>query len=177
MKKSINARGLYIDDATRKAAEKKLEKLEKYFGDDNAAASVTFREIKNSRIAEVTISLGGTYFRAEETDSTWRNALDRAVETIERQIRKNKTRLEKRLRGQGLGLGYVEELPPDDYDEDTEFDIRTKSFTVKPMSVEEAIMQMNLLGHDFFVFRDQEDEKVCVVYVRHDNTYGLIIPD
>ena len=94
MKTTMNARGVIIDDALRAATEKKLSKLEKFFGQDTASATVTFREVKMVQTVEVTISLFGTIFRAEEEDSSFRNALDRAVETIERQIRKNKTRLE-----------------------------------------------------------------------------------
>ena len=105
-------------------------------------------------------------------DDTFRNALDRAVNAIERQIRKNKTRLAKRLREGAFDQGILD--TGEDIEEDVEFTIRRKSFTLKPMSVEEAIMQMNLLEHEFFVFKDDETDRVCVVYKRHDETYGLI---
>jgi putative sigma-54 modulation protein len=105
-------------------------------------------------------------------DETFRNALDRAVYLIERQIRKNKTRLERRLRSGAFEGGILE--TGEDFEEEAEFNIRRKSFSIKPMSVEEAIMQMNLLGHEFFVFRDSKSEEICVVYKRHGNTYGLI---
>ena len=95
------------------------------------------------------------------------------VMSLERQIRKNKTRLEKKLR-EGAFLNYV---PDEEYDEEEEFDIRVKSFPVKPMSVEEAILQMNLLKHQFYVFRDAETEEVCVVYARKNGGYGLIVPE
>jgi putative sigma-54 modulation protein len=94
------------------------------------------------------------------------------VYLIERQIRKNKTRLERRLRSGAFDSGIIE--TGEDFEEEAEFNIRRKSFSIKPMSVEEAIMQMNLLGHEFFVFRDSQSEEICVVYKRHGNTYGLI---
>ena len=107
-------------------------------------------------------------------DETFRNALDRSIYSIERQIRKNKTRLSKKLRSGAFDNGIFD--TGEDYEEDTEFNIRTKSFYFKPMSPEEAIMQMNLIGHEFFVFRDAESEEVCVVYKRRDGDYGLIVP-
>lgn len=177
MKMNINARGVTVDEALQKATEKKLSKLEKFFGEASAAATVTFREVKTVQTVEVTISLGGTFFRAEEEDTSFRNALDRAVETIERQIRKNKTRLENRFKGEGLAMEFAE-IPEDyEYDEEDEFEIRIKSFDIKPMSPEEAILQMNLLGHDFYVFRDDRTEETCVVYKRKGSGYGLIVPE
>lgn len=171
----INARGVIVDDALKAVTEKKLAKLEKYFDGMHTSATVTFREVKLVQTVEVTIALGGTFFRAEEEDTSFRNALDRSIETIERQIRKNKTRLANRLKGEGLALEF--QMPEDDYDEDIEFEIRTKTFSVKPMTAEEAILQMNLLGHTFFMFRDADTHLTCVVYRRHDNTYGLIVPE
>ena len=153
---------------------KKLGKLDKFFHDD-ADCNITLRERKNGRkVLEVTITSGGTLFRAETEEETFQNALDKAVSTIERQIRKNKTRLEKRLRENAFvrEVGYDEPI-----EEEGEFDIRTKSFAFKPMSPEEAILQMNLLGHEFFVFENDQTHKVNVVYRRHADKYGLIIPD
>lgn len=153
---------------------KKLGKLDKFFRDD-ADANITLRERKNGRkVLEVTITSAGTLFRAETEEETWQNAIDKASATIERQIRKNKTRLEKRLRDSA----FVKEIEYEEpVEEEGEFDIRTKSFAFKPMSPEEAILQMNLLGHEFFVFENDETHKVNVVYKRHANKYGLIIPD
>lgn len=153
---------------------KKLGKLDKFFHDD-ADCNVTLRERKNGRkILEVTITAAGTLFRAETEEETFQNALDKAVSTIERQIRKNKTRLEKRLRENAFVREIEFEEP---IEEEGEFDIRTKSFTFKPMSPEEAILQMNLLGHEFFVFENDETHAVNVVYRRHADKYGLIVPD
>ncbi len=153
---------------------KKLGKLDKFFHDD-ADCNITLRERKNGRkILEVTITAAGTIFRAETEEETFQNALDKAVSTIERQIRKNKTRLEKRLRESAFVREIEYEEP---VEEEGEFDIRVKSFAFKPMSPEEAILQMNLLGHEFFVFENDETHKVNVVYRRHADKYGLIIPD
>ncbi|MBQ9086791.1 MAG: ribosome-associated translation inhibitor RaiA [Clostridia bacterium] len=174
MKVTIVGRQMNVWDEMKTTIESKLGKLDKYFSDE-CSATATLSAKHGQKCLEITIVSVGTIFRSEVQDETFRNALDRAVNTIERQIRKNKTRLAKRLRS-----GAFEVPLPDtgeDYEEDTEFTIRRKSFTIKPMSTEEAIMQMNLLGHEFFVFKEDDTEKVCVVYKRHDNTYGLITAD
>ena len=127
---------------------------------------------------ELTIKNNGTFFRASELTSDMYASVDSAVATIERQIRKNKTRLAKKLR-EGAVEREVQELPyvaEEDFAEPEEFDIvRKKQFSIKPMSVEEAILQMNLLDHEFFVFRDEaSDGAFSVVYRRKNGGYGLI---
>lgn len=171
MKLNIVGRQMNVWDEMKSTIEAKMAKLDKYF-DDECSATVTLSSRKNAKCLEITIYRDGTIFRSEVQDETFRNALDHAVYTIERQIRKNKTRLAKKLRSGAFDQGIIE--TGEDIEEETEFTIRRKSFTIKPMSVEEAIMQMNLLGHEFFVFKDDTDGKVCVVYKRHDNSYGLI---
>ena len=171
MKVNIIGRQMNVWDEMKITIEKKLEKLDKYFSDE-CNATVTLSSRKNAKCLEITILYDGTIFRSEVQDETFRNALDRAVYTIERQIRKNKTRLAKKLRSGAFDYGIVD--TGEDFEEEKEFTIRKKSFAIKPMSIEEAIMQMNLLGHEFFVFKDDAEEKICVVYKRHDNTYGLI---
>ena len=161
--------------------KEKLEKLDKYFADE-AEATVTLSKKRNLRNIEVTIISGGTIFRSEVAKDDFRCALDEALETIERQIRKNKTRLAKQLR-----TGILDEDPtfdeafPSEYgfDEEEEegYVLKVKKFTFKPMTVDEAIMQMELIGHQFFVYNDAETNETCVVYKRHDNGYGLIVPD
>lgn len=153
--------------------ERKLAKFDKFFGDDTEAL-VTCKTRKGSKIIEITVNYGTTIFRAEEESETFLTALDRAVETLEGQIRKNKTRLEKRVRS---GAFVIEEDDDDEYEEESEFDIRTKTFPFKPMSCEEAILQMNLLGHAFFAYTDAEDGRVCVVYKRKNGGYGLIVQE
>jgi putative sigma-54 modulation protein len=111
-------------------------------------------------------------FRSEVEDETFRNALDRAIYAIERQIRKNKTRLQRKLRQGAFDNGIFE--TNEDIEEEAEFTIREKTFALKPMSTEEAIMQMNLLDHTFFIFKSDKTGDVCVVYKRNDGAYGLI---
>lgn len=173
MKVTIIGRQMNVWDEMKATIENKLEKLDKYFGDD-CEATVTLSSKRNLKSLEITINAYGTIFRSETDDDTFRNALDRSIYSIERQIRKNKTRLSKKIRSGAFDEGIFD--TGEDYEEDAEFVIRTKSFYFKPMSVEEAIMQMNLLGHEFFVFRDAVTEEVCVVYRRKDGDYGLITP-
>jgi putative sigma-54 modulation protein len=173
MKITIVSRQITVFDEWKALAEKKLQKLEKFFDEESTNATVTFSKHKNKFTVEITIFSAGTVFRCESTENDFRDAIDRAVDVIERQIRRNKTRLEKRLRT----AAFVELPPMEDVEEEPEFTIRRKSFPVRPMSPEEAILQMNLLGHQFFVFNDDQTGKTCVVYVRKDGDYGLIIPE
>lgn len=172
MKVIMTGRQLTVYETTKEMAAKKLAKFDKFF-DDNAEMTVSFSRRHDMEMVEVTIRTGGLMFRGEEGDETFAIALDKVVDALERQIRKNKTRLEKRVRGEGL------KIAEEDFsavEEEPEFRIRKKSFPVKPMSVEEAILQMNLLGHSFFVFTDDNSGETCVVYKRKDNDYGLIVP-
>ena len=171
MKITVIGRQMNVWSEMKLIIETKLAKLEKYFNDE-CEATATLSTKRDNKCLEITIVSSGTIFRSEIEDETFRNALDRAVNSIERQIRKNKTRLERRLKTGAFADGMFE--TGEDIEEEPEFIIREKSFPIKPMSVEEAIMQMNLIGHEFFVFRDDRTEEVCVVYKRHDNTYGLI---
>lgn len=171
MKISIIGRQMNVWNEMKIIIETKLAKLDKYFNDE-CEATATLSNKRDQKCLEITIVSSGTIFRSEVEDETFRNALDRAINSIERQIRKNKTRLERRLRSGAFEDGIIE--TGEDIEEEPEFIIREKSFPIKPMSVEEAIMQMNLLDHEFFVFRDDRTEDICVVYKRHDNTYGLI---
>lgn len=173
MKVTINARQMTVRESLKELVFEKLDKLDKYFQREGEA-TVTFSRKRNKENLEITISAANTLFRCEVEDETFQNALDRSIDMIERQIRKNKTRLEKRLREDAFAVPYeaMEEL-----EEEPEFKIRHKSFTYKPMSVDEAILQMNLLDHTFFVFKDAQTEDVCVVYKRKDGDYGLISPE
>ncbi len=174
MKTLIVARQITVSDDLKQIIEKKLAKFDKFFN-NNAEASVVLSRKRDKEILELMITVGSTLFRAEEESDTFRNALDTAVDIIERQIRKNKTRLQKRLRDTYFD-NAVYDFPAEE-DEDAPFKIREKTFSFRPMSVEEAILQMNLLGHQFFVFVNAETEKTNVVYKRKDNDYGLIIPE
>ncbi|MBQ6432229.1 MAG: ribosome-associated translation inhibitor RaiA [Oscillospiraceae bacterium] len=155
-------------------AEKKVMKLERFFRDD-AEALVAFSVEKDRNKVEITIHAANTYFRASEATSDMFASIDAAVSTIERQIRKNKTRLARRLRQDAfVRSAEVTSFAPDA--EESSFEIvRVKEFPMKPMTREEAILQMNLLEHNFFAFKDEEnDQAFAVVYKRNDGGYGLI---
>ena len=171
MKVTIVGRQMNVWDEMKAIIQNKLQRFDKHFN-DGCSATATLSCKHNQKCLEITIVASGTIFRSEVEDETFRNALDRAVYLIERQIRKNKTRLERRLKSGAFEVPILE--TGEDFEEETEFVIRRKSFAIKPMSPEEAIMQMNLLDHEFFVFKDDKTEEICVVYKRHDNTYGLI---
>ena len=156
--------------------EKKLSKFDKYFnGSCEATATLSCKH--NEKILEITISAANTLFRSEIGAENFRDALDSAIAAIEGQIRKNKTRLARRLRSGGLEFPADQWIDNADEEEEETTIIRTKTFAIKPMSPEEAIMQMNLLGHQFFVFNDDQTNNTCVVYARKDGDYGLIIPE
>ena len=160
-------------DSFKERAEKRLKKVERFFGSDTEA-KVTATVEKNEQIVELTIFHDGYIFRSQERAQNMNDALDRCADSIVRQIRKNKTRVEKKLR-KGAFEAYeaIETFEPEDnYDV-----VRSKEITLKPQSVEEAILQMNLLDHQFYVFLNSANEKICVVYARKDGGYGLIIPD
>ncbi len=176
MKFTFTCRKVSLNDSVKEYAEKKISKLERYFHED-AEAIVIFCVEKDHRcVVEVTIASGGTMFRSQEEsrDGDIRSAIDAVAANIDRQIRKNKTRLSKRLRQEALVPAMPEEF---EVLEEKEFDVvRTKRVTVKPMSTEEAILQMNLLGHDFFVYRN-ENNVVSIVYRRKNGGYGLLETD
>ncbi|MBQ9080023.1 MAG: ribosome-associated translation inhibitor RaiA [Clostridia bacterium] len=175
MKITFVCRQITVKDDLKVLVDKKLSRLDKYF-DREGDATVTFSKKRNREVLEITISAANTLFRSEVEDESFQNALDRSIDNIERQIRKNKTRLAKRLRA-GVFAEEPSYIPPEEPEEDTEFIIRTKSFQLKPMSAEEAILQMNLLGHQFFMFEDQDSGETCLVYTRKDGAYGLIVAE
>jgi len=158
-------------ESFKERAEQKLRKVEKFFGPD-ADAKVTASAEKNDKVVEITLSKGGYIFRAQERSQDMEDALDKCVDSLIRQIRKNKTRLEKRIHEVSFDevFNTVE-------DEEPEFEVvRTKSVIVKPESVEEAILQMNLLGHQFYMFRNSETDLLNVVYKRKDGGYSVLEP-
>ena len=178
MKFNIIGRRYDLTDKIKDYVEKKLGKLDKFFKDESKAR-VVIGTIKDNDYIEATIYAGGMMYRAEASDKEILAAIDKIVDVIERQIRKNKTRLEKKIkRDATLDNMLISGTTYTEGEETKEFEIvKTKRFTVKPMSSEEAILQMNLLGHNFFVFRNAETEEVNVVYKRKGNTYGLIEPE
>ena len=174
MKLTISGRQMTLRDSLKTMAEEKLRRYDRFF-EEEAEAQITFSCRHNRETVEVTINSNGTIFRAEEGADTFRTALDAAMDALDRQIRKNKTKLEKRMRA-GAFNAFSDADAYGESAEDAPPRIRTKTFSIKPMSVEEAILQMDLSGHTFYVFVDQNSEKTCVVYRRKDGDYGLICP-
>lgn len=174
IKISISGKNLEITEALRSYVEKKVSKLDKYLNDNRtASAEVMMRIERGTHIAEVTVNLSGVLLRGEGKTGDMYTSIDSAVDRIERQLTKFKTKLWKR--SQGPKLGEVQVAGPESEEElAAPRIVRTKRFALKPMDVEEAVMQMELLGHDFFVFRDADSGEVSVVYRRRDGHYGLI---
>ncbi len=177
----INTRGknMEITPALQEYVEKRLSKLEKYLGSDGSGidAQVTLSVAKENHIVEVTISIGGLLLRGEEATQDMYASIDLVVDKIERQIHKYKTRINRKLRQKGFK--ELNEQFSSRRREEEEIEpriVRTKRFTMKPMPEEEAILQMNLLGHDFFVFTNADTEEINVLYKRRDGNYGLIEP-
>ena len=176
MKFTFTEKKLKVSDELKAYAEKKVGKIDRLFRTDSEAF-VTFSAERGRCRAEVTLNNNGMFYRVSEITSDMYASIDSACAAIENQIRKNKTRLEKKLR-----TGPIDWASPDvgstaESDEASEdFDIiRTKRFSIKPMTPEEAILQMNLLEHEFFAFKNQEDEDAfSVVYRRKNGGYGLI---
>lgn len=175
MKFTFTDKKVNLPNSVHTYAEKKVGKLDRYFRED-AAASVTFSVEKDRNKVEVTIRSGGTILRVSESTSDMFASIDSAVTMLERQIRKNKTRLEKRLRQGAFERTVGEEGSFAPVVEEGEYEIvRTKTFPIKPMTREEAILQMNLLDHSFYAFKDEgADGAFAVVYKRNDGGYGLI---
>ena len=150
-------------------------RYEKRFFGEEAEAKITATVEKSAKIVEITVAHGGMIFRAEERAEDMEDALDGCVDSLVRQIRKNKTRVEKRLRS-GAFDAYTDMEP---VSEELDFDVvRTKKIPLnKPQDVDEAILQMNLLDHDFYVFRNSDDDSISIVYHRKNGGYGLIVTD
>lgn len=171
----VAARNMEVSEALKKMVEDKLFKFEKYFKTD-IEATATFSVQKNRQIVEITIPLkNGAIFRVEESSPDMYASIDLAVEKLQKQMSKHKTKLEKRYKSHDTIR--FESIPEGNYGVQAENGIvKTKRFAVKPMDAEEAVLQMELLGHNFFVFRNGETDEVNVVYLRKDGKYGLIEP-
>ncbi len=173
MKTTIIGRKCTIKDSFKLHAEKKLQKIEKFFSDE-AEAKITVTVEKPQQIVELTIKSRGMFFRAEESAKDMEDALDTCIDFIIRKIRKNKTKVSKRLRDDVIDNWVAEPMDDDEGDFNI---IRSKSVILKPEMPEEAILQMEMLGHQFYVFFNGESEKICVVYKRKDGGYGIIEPE
>ena len=178
MKFTFTDKKVVLPEAVHTYAEKKVGKLDRYFKSE-AEASIKFSVEKDRNKAEVTVRSGSTILRVSESTSDMFASIDAAVTALERQLRKNKTRLEKRLR-QGAFERTVSDdelgahsFAPDEPEERYNL-VRVKKFHIKPMNREEAILQMDLLGHSFYAFKDEDSGSFAVVYKRNDGGYGLI---
>ena len=170
----ISGKNLDITEGLRSAIEEKIGKLERYFT-DTTEVHVTLSTEKNRQKIEITIPMKGSIIRAEEVSSDMYVSIDLVEEVIERQLRKYKNKLiDKEQNAAHLSQSCIE---ADDYEEEDIQIIRSKKFAMKPMDPEEACVQMELIGHNFFVFRNSETDEVNVVYKRKGNTYGLIEPE
>ena len=175
MKFTITGRNIAVTDRLRAQVEKKLGKLSKFFSPDTTAM-VTLSVQKDLQTIEVTIPIKGSMIRAEESSSDMYVSIDLVEEIIERQIRRHRKKLiDKTQHAESFSTLFAEEEAPDD---DAEIRIvKIKKFDFKPMDPEEACLQMELLGHNFFVFKNAETDETCVVYKRKGDTYGLIEPE
>ncbi len=176
---NINVRGknMEVSSALQEYVEKRMGKLEKYF-DSQIEVQVTMSIIKGDHIVEATISIDGLLLRAEEASQDIYASIDLVVDKLERQMHKYKTKINRKLRQSGikdLTEQVVQTQPTEEESEPVV--VRTKRFAMKPMPVEEAILQMNLLGHSFFVFANADTDEINVLYRRKDGNYGLIEPE
>ena len=174
MKITISGKNIDVTEGLRAAVQDKLGKLERYFTPDTEVI-VTLSVEKERQKIEVTIPVKGNIIRSEQVSNDMYVSIDLVEEVIERQLRKYKTKIvDKKQEGGNIQKAYIE----NDYMEDEEIRIiRSKKFGMKPMFPEDACVQMELLGHNFYVFRNAETDEVNVVYKRKGNTYGLIEPE
>jgi putative sigma-54 modulation protein len=181
---NIRGENIEVTPALRDYCEKKVGKLERYFdGTPNTDVHINLKVYNNEQQVEVTIPMTGLLLRAEETHEDMYAAIDLVVEKLERQMRKYKTKVNRKFRQDGgvkymfqNGDGVSSSVAVEDEEDDFEV-VRQKRFDLKPMDVEEAILQMDMLGHNFFVFSHAENGATNVVYKRRDGKYGLIAPD
>lgn len=174
MRYIISGKNIEVTEGLKTAVYEKIGKLERYFTPDTEI-HVTMSVEKDRQKIEVTIPMKGSMVRAEQTSNDMYVSIDLVEEIIERQLRKYKNKIvEKKQAAVNLNQAFME----DDFEEDDSIKIiRTKKFAIKPMDPEEACVQMELLGHNFFVYRNAETDEVNVVYKRKGNTYGLIEPE
>ena len=186
MRTNIACRKIELTQGLKDYAERKADKLDKFFGavgagefvseifGDEAEAKFVFSVEKDRQKAELTVFSLNTIYRVETVTEDMYSSIDKAITGMERQIRKNKTRLEKRLRSGALDAFNLPS-EAENVAEEKEFSIvKKKTFNAKPMNSEEAVLQMNLLQHEFFVFLNSENDRPCIVYKRKDGNYGLI---
>ncbi len=175
MKVIITGTNLHVRDELKSAIQQKLDKFDNYFHSE-IEAHATFSHVKNQQIVELTIPLkNGVIIRAEETSDSMSKSIDGVIDKISKQLKRHKTALQKRYRKHDTIR--FEQIPDDDGLEESEIKIvKAKRFSIKPMDPEEAVLQMQMLHHNFFVFLNAETEQVNVVYERKKGQFGLIEP-
>ncbi len=175
MKYNIRGDKLVVTDAINNYVESKLDRLNKYFKEDDILANVLLKVRGNSQIIEVTIPTDKFILRSEEEDKDLYAAIDLVTDKLERQIRKNKTRLNKQnIDNKYKDFNFDYEITTEEETNEDEQIVKRKNIEMKPMDEEEAILEMNLLGHEFFVYKDMHTNNICVLYRRKDGNYGLI---
>ena len=175
MKFIIRGRKVEVTPAIKEYVIGKLSRLDKYFNDPNELTATVLIKVKDvDQIVEVTIPAKKLILRAEDKNKDLYAAIDLVVDKLERQIRKNKTRLSKKKNKESsIDFNLKYEIESNEFEEEKKI-VKHKKIEMKPMSEEEAIMQLELLGHEFFVYQDVKRECVCILYVRKDGNYGLI---
>lgn len=173
MKTKIFGKNINITESLKDTVEKKMAKLDKFFYKD-VEIKVVLSVEKLRQIIEITVPFGGAVIRAEEVSDDMYYSIDNAIDTLERQIRKHKTKLQIKKHTQDTIR--FENIEPLDLEDESKI-VKTKKFAMKPMNVEEAVLQMDLVNHNFFVFLNSETEEVNVIYKRKDNNVGLIEPE
>lgn len=174
MKIKLVGKNVEITEGLRESVNKKLSKLDKFFKEE-VNANVLLEVQKGIHKVEVTIPFNGGILRSEEANDDMYKSIDLIIDKLERQIRKQKTKLQKKLYEEFWDFEAIRDYDYEDSEEPRI--VRTKRFAMKPMVAEEAVLQMELLGHDFFVYMDADSSEVNVVYKRKDGDYGLIEPE
>ena len=175
MKLNIRGDKLVVTDAIKAYIEEKIEKLDKYFDNGDIEAKILVRVANNKQTIEVTIPTNRYTLRAEEGNEDLYAAIDLVLDKLERQIRKNKTKLNDRYKKENIvdfNFDYIEEYEKDEKDEN--LIVKRKKIEVKPMDEEEAVLQMELLNHDFFMFKNVDEDCISVLYRRKDGKFGII---
>ncbi|MBM7615396.1 ribosome hibernation-promoting factor, HPF/YfiA family [Alkaliphilus hydrothermalis] len=175
MKVIVSGKNVEVTDALRSSVESKLTKLDKFFNEE-LEAKATLSVEKARQIIEVTIPINGSILRAEEAMEDMYAAIDKVVDKLTRQLRKHKTKLENRNKYETIRFENIP-VPHEEEAMSESKIVKTKRFGVKPMSSEEAVLQMELVGHNFFVYTNSDTEEINVVYKRKDGNYGLIEPE
>ncbi len=171
----VRGKNIEVTPALEEHIERRLEKLEKFF-DDDTEVQVVISVAGDDHIVEATVFLDSRILRSEETSGDMYASVDAMVDKLEKQVTRYREKLRDRVRQGGI-RSVNESLSESESETEEPKIVRTKRFIMKPMDVQEAVLQMNLLGHDFFVFMDAETETINVLYRRKDGDYGLIEPE